>query len=45
MKKLKLHACCFFGQRKIKVTDELISRLEEMVEVLIIDKKTKKHPK
>ena len=35
----KLHTCCFFGHRKIEVTDELVNRLKEVVEDLIIGKK------
>ena len=35
----KLHTCCFFGHRKIEVTDELINYLKEVVEDLIIEKK------
>ena len=35
----KEHTCCFFGHRKIDVTDELISRLRETVENLIVGKK------
>ncbi len=35
----KEHTCCFFGHRKIEVTDELVNRLEEIVEALIIDKR------
>lgn len=31
----KLHTCCFFGHRKTDVTDELINRLNKIVEVLI----------
>ena len=34
----KLHTCCFFGHRKIEVTDELVNRLKEVVEHLIVDK-------
>lgn len=33
------HTCCFFGHRKIEVTDEWVNRLEEVVEDLIVDKK------
>lgn len=39
MKSDKIHTCCFFGHRKIEVTDELIRRLEEIVEDLIINEK------
>ncbi len=35
----KLHTCCFFGHRKIEVTDELVSRLKEGIEELIIEKR------
>ena len=35
----KEHTCCFFGHRKIEVTDELVSRLKEVVENLITEKK------
>ena len=35
----KEHTCCFFGHRKIDVTDELIRRLRETVEYLITEKK------
>ena len=31
--------CCFFGHRKIDFTDELINRLKDIIEDLIIDKK------
>ena len=33
----KEHTCCFLGHRKIEVTDELINRLKEVVENLIIE--------
>ena len=33
----KEHTCCFFGHRKIEVTDELVSRLEEVAEDLITE--------
>ena len=36
---LKEHTCCFFGHRKIEVTEELVSRLKEVVEDLILEKK------
>ena len=39
MEDSKLHTCCFFGHRKIDITDELLTRLKEIVEDLIIDKK------
>ena len=35
----KERTCCFFGHRKIDVTDELVSRLKETVEDLITEKK------
>ena len=35
----KEHTCCFFGHRKIEVTDELVNRLREVVEDLITGKK------
>lgn len=35
----KENTCCFFGHRKIEVTDELINRLKEVVGDLIIEKK------
>lgn len=35
----KEHTCCFFGHRKIEVTDELVNRLKEVVGDLIIEKK------
>ncbi len=35
----KEHTCCFFGHRNIEVTDELVSRLKEVVEDLIVEKK------
>lgn len=35
----KEHTCCFFGHRKIEVTDELVSRLNDIVEDLIVEKK------
>ena len=35
----KERTCCFFGHRKIDATDGLISRLREIVEDLITDKK------
>ena len=31
----KEHTCCFFGNRKIEVTDELVNRLEKVVDDLI----------
>ena len=35
----KEHTCCFFGHRKIKITDELINRLNKIIEDLIVEKK------
>lgn len=35
----KEHTCCFFGHRKIEVTDELVNRLKDIVENLITEKK------
>ena len=35
----KEHTCCFFGHRKIEVTDELVNQLKEIVEDLIVEKK------
>ncbi len=35
----KEYTCCFFGHRKIDVTDELIRRMKETVENLITEKK------
>jgi len=35
----KERTCCFFGHRKINVTNELIRRLRETVENLIVGKK------
>lgn len=35
----KEHTCCFFGHRKIEVTDELVSCLKDIVEDLIVEKK------
>lgn len=37
--KIKEHTCCFFGHRKIEVTDELVKRMEEIVEDLIVKKR------
>ncbi|MDO5477841.1 MAG: hypothetical protein Q4G23_01610 [Clostridia bacterium] len=34
----KLHACCFFGHRKINKTPELLEKLTETIEFLIADK-------
>lgn len=36
--KVKLHTCCFFGHRKIVVTDEIISKLNNVIEELIVEK-------
>ncbi|MBQ5851269.1 MAG: DUF1273 family protein [Lachnospiraceae bacterium] len=38
MKDIKLHACCFFGHRKINETPELAERLAKTIEMLITDK-------
>jgi uncharacterized phage-like protein YoqJ len=35
----KEHTCCFFGHRKIKITEELENRLKNVVEDLIVNKK------
>lgn len=35
----KLYTCCFFGHRRIEVTDELRARLKETIEDLIVNKK------
>lgn len=35
--KSKEHTCCFFGHRKIEVTVELVNRLKEIVEDLIVE--------
>ena len=37
--KNKEYTCCFFGHRKINVTDELINRLKDIIEDLIVNKK------
>ncbi|MBE7034225.1 MAG: hypothetical protein E7406_08380 [Ruminococcaceae bacterium] len=34
----KKHTCCFFGHRKIKVTDELVKNLKGIIENLITQK-------
>ena len=34
--KSREHTCCFFGHRKIDVTEELVSRLEGVIEDLVI---------
>ena len=34
----KEHTCCFFGHKNIEVTDELIKKLEKIIEELITDK-------
>ena len=36
---MKEHTCCFFGHRKIEITDELTDRLKEIVENLIKEKR------
>lgn len=36
--KAKKYTCCFFGHRKIEITDGLVNRLTEIVEDLIIEK-------
>ena len=36
---LKEYTCCFFGHRKITVTDELVDRLYRVIEDLIINEK------
>lgn len=36
---IKEHTCCFFGHRKIEVTDELVNRLKEVIEDLIVKKR------
>ena len=41
MEDLKLHACCFFGHRKIDKMPELIERLTKEIEVLITEKDVK----
>lgn len=38
MEDKKLHTCCFFGHRKIEVTEKLIKRLKEVIEHLITEK-------
>ncbi len=35
----KAHTCCFFGHRKINITDDLICYLEKVIENLITEKK------
>ncbi len=35
----KKHTCCFFGHRKIEITEKLINRLEEIIEDLVANKK------
>ena len=35
----KEHTCCFFGYIQIEITDELVSRLKEVVEELFDEKK------
>lgn len=39
MKVNKLNTCCFIGHRKIKVTDELVCHLEEIIKSLIVTEK------
>ena len=39
MEDKKLYNCCFFGHRRIEVTDELRARLKETIEDLIVNKK------
>ena len=34
-----IHTCCFFGHRKINETEELKSKLIEIIEKLIVDEK------
>lgn len=36
--KTKKHTCCFFGHRRIEISDELVNRIKEAVEDLITDK-------
>ena len=36
--KTKEHTCCFFGHRRIEISDELVNRIKEAVEDLITDK-------
>ncbi|MDO5479429.1 MAG: hypothetical protein Q4G23_09750, partial [Clostridia bacterium] len=33
--KTKEHTCCFFGHRRIEISDELVNRIKEAVEDLI----------
>lgn len=35
---IKEHTCCFFGHRKIEVTDKLVEHLNDIIEKLITDK-------
>ncbi len=35
---IKKHTCCFFGHRKINITDELVNNLKEIIENLITEK-------
>lgn len=37
--KNKEYTCCLFGHRKIDITDELINRLKDIIEDLIVNKK------
>lgn len=39
MENNKLYACCFFGHRKIKITNTLIGRLNKVIEKLIARKR------
>ena len=34
---MELHTCCFFGHRKINETEELKSKLKEIIEKLIVE--------
>ena len=36
---MKENTCCFFGHRRINETEDLISKLKEMIEKLIIDER------
>ena len=36
---MKEKTCCFFGHRKINETEELKSKLKEIIEKLIVDEK------
>ncbi len=37
MEESKLRTCCFFGHRKIEETEDLLNRLKEVVENLIVE--------